>query len=71
MSKKKDSNSKHFFNYKDMKYSKWEEDNFKNEDKQMRSVWAITTPKPFEKIYGKQSFTKTIRSLEKNYNCLY
>ncbi|WJG70436.1 DNA-methyltransferase [Spiroplasma ixodetis] len=62
---KKDSNSKHVFNYKDMKYSKWEEDNFKNEDKQMRSVWAITTPKPFEKNYGKHPSQKPLDLLKR------
>lgn len=57
---KKDSKAKHVFNYNDMKYSKWEADNFKNENKQMRSVWSITTPKRAEKIYGKHPSQKPL-----------
>ncbi|WP_425381840.1 DNA-methyltransferase [Spiroplasma endosymbiont of Polydrusus pterygomalis] len=62
---KKNSKSKHIFNYKDMKYSKWEEDNFKNENKQMRSVWGISTPKPNEKLYGKHPSQKPLDLLKR------
>lgn len=62
---KKDVNSKHIFNYKDMKHSKWEEDKFKNENKQMRSVWAISTPKSIEKIYGKHPSQKPLELLKR------
>lgn len=62
---KKDNKAKHIFNYKDMKYSKWEADNFKNENKQMRSVWTITTPKREEKIYGKHPSQKPLNLLKR------
>lgn len=46
-----------------MKYLKWETDNFKNENKQMRSVWTITTPKWEEKNYGKHPSQKALTKL--------
>lgn len=62
---KKDKNHKHYFNYELMKYSDYEEDFFKNKDKQMRSVWAITTPKNSEKIYGKHPTQKPVELLSR------
>lgn len=61
----KNKKSKHVFNYKDMKYSKWEEDVFKKEDKQMRSVWSIPTPGPKEKVHGKHPTQKPLALLER------
>lgn len=50
---------KHVFNYEAMKYSDWHKtDKIKNEDKQMRSVWSITTPKKSEKKWGKHPTQK-------------
>lgn len=62
---KKDKNHKHYFNYELMKHSDYEEDFFKNKDKQMRSVWAITTPKNSEKIYGKHPTQKPVELLSR------
>lgn len=48
-----------------MKYNKWEEDVFKKEDKQMRSVWCIPTPGPREKKHGKHPTQKPLALLER------
>ena len=61
----KDKKSKHTFNYETMKYSKWEQDVFKKEDKQMRSVWCIPTPGPSEKKFGKHPTQKPLALLER------
>ncbi len=56
---KKDKKAKHTFNYELMKNGDWHKDDFiKKANKQMRSVWAITTPKPFEKKFGKHPTQK-------------
>jgi site-specific DNA-methyltransferase (adenine-specific) len=57
--------TKHTFNYEDMKYSKWEEDVFKKEAKQMRSVWCIPTPGAKEKVHGKHPTQKPLALLER------
>lgn len=61
----KNQKSKHTFNYEAMKYNKWEEDVFKKEDKQMRSVWCIPTPGPSEKKSGKHPTQKPLALLER------
>ncbi len=61
----KNAKTKHVFNYKDLKYNRWEDDVFKKEDKQMRSVWSIPTPGPREKQYGKHPTQKPIALLER------
>lgn len=61
----KDSKSKHTFNYEAMKYNRWEDDVFKKEEKQMRSVWCIPTPGPSEKKNGKHPTQKPIALLER------
>lgn len=61
----KNQKSKHTFNYKAMKYNKWEDDVFKKEDKQMRSVWSIPTPGPSEKKFGKHPTQKPLALLER------
>jgi site-specific DNA-methyltransferase (adenine-specific) len=61
----KNEKSKHTFNYKLMKYNKWEDDVFKKEDKQMRSVWSIPTPGPSEKKAGKHPTQKPLALLER------
>ena len=55
---RKDKKSKHFFNYDLVKTENWGGDFLKKENKQMRSVWAITTPKSGEKKHGKHPTQK-------------
>lgn len=55
---RKSKNSKHTFNYELMKNGLWKDDIIKKPGLQMRSVWAIGTPKPFEKIFGKHPTQK-------------
>ena len=54
----KDKKSKHIFNYEAMKNGIWKDDFIKKYGKQMRSVWAINTPKKGEKQYGKHPTQK-------------
>ena len=60
---KKDKNTKHIFNYKEMKNGIFAEDKLKNQDKQMRSVWSISTPAGREKEFGKHPTQKPINLL--------
>ena len=62
---KKDKSAKHTFHYKLMKQFKSKEDFIKKEDRQMRSIWAINTPAPKEKIYGKHPTQKPLALLER------
>lgn len=63
---RKDPKAKHTFNYQDMKNGDWHiTDYLKREGKQMRSVWAVGTPKPGEKIYGKHPTQKPLSLLER------
>lgn len=62
---RKDKNAKHCFNYEIIKNNKWNGDFLKNPGKQMRSVWAITTPKNGEKKYGKHPTQKPLDLLER------
>ncbi len=55
---RKDKKAKHTFNYDLVKNGDWEGDFIKKPHKQMRSVWAITTPKSGEKKYGKHPTQK-------------
>lgn len=55
---RKSKEAKHYFNYKLMKEGNWPGDFLKNSGKQMRSVWAIRTPKVIEKIFGKHPTQK-------------
>jgi len=66
---RKDKKAKHTFNYDWMKNKEWPNDFFKNEGKQMRSVWhipdsesiwSIGTPKKEEKIFGKHPTQKPL-----------
>jgi len=61
----KDKNSKHTFNYKEMKNGSWPEDFIKKPNKQMRSVWAINTPQPWEKKFGKHPTQKPFDLLKR------
>lgn len=62
---RKDPNAKHTFNYKLMKTGDWNGDFIKNPGKQMRSVWAVGTPKSEEKKFGKHPTQKPISLLER------
>ena len=55
---RKDKKAKHTFNYSSMKNGSWPEDFLKKPNLQMRSVWAINTPKATEKIFGKHPTQK-------------
>lgn len=62
---KKDKSAKHYFDYAAMKASKFEDDIFKKEGKQARSVWAIPTPGAKEKTFGKHPTQKPAALLER------
>ncbi len=62
---RKDPKEKHTFNYREMKHGHWNGDFLKNPGKQMRSVWAIGTPKPEEKIFSKHPTQKPLALLER------
>ena len=55
---RKDKKSKHIFNYNLMKNGEWPADFIKKPNLQMRSVWAIGTPKSIEKRFGKHPTQK-------------
>jgi len=62
---RKDKKAKHCFNYKAMKFGDFSSDVIKKPEKQMRSVWAISTPKPKEKQWGKHPTQKPEALLER------
>jgi site-specific DNA-methyltransferase (adenine-specific) len=62
---RKDKKAKHYFNYRLVKDRNWGEDFIKKPNKQMRSVWAIATPKNGEKRYGKHPTQKPEALLER------
>lgn len=62
---RKEKNAKHTFNYEDMKNGNFLKDFLKKEKMQMRSVWAIGTPTPSEKTFGKHTTQKPINLLER------
>lgn len=55
---KKSKKAKHKFNYKLMKEGEWLGDFLKKPSTQMRSVWAIGTPRSSEKVFGKHPTQK-------------
>jgi site-specific DNA-methyltransferase (adenine-specific) len=55
---RKEKFAKHTFNYTAMKDGQWNGDFLKKPSMQMRSVWAIGTPKPDEKKFGKHPTQK-------------
>jgi site-specific DNA-methyltransferase (adenine-specific) len=55
---RKEKKAKHIFNYDLMKNGNWPEDQLKKPGLQMRSVWAMGTPKPVEKKFGKHPTQK-------------
>ena len=62
---RKNKKAKHYFNYNLVKNGNWNGDIIKKPNKQMRSVWAITTPKNEEKKYGKHPTQKPEALLER------
>lgn len=62
---RKEKKAKHVFNYDDMREGDWQGDFMKVPNKQMRSVWAINTPKPWEKKFGKHPTQKPLDLLER------
>lgn len=62
---RKQKKAKHKFNYTEMKEGYWPEDSLKKKDKQMRSVWSISTPKPIEKKFGKHPTQKPFNLLKR------
>ena len=62
---RKDKKAKHTFNYEKMRNSEWSEDFIKKPNSQMRSVWAMNTPKPIEKRFGKHPTQKPIDLLRR------
>ncbi len=62
---RKELKGKHTFNYKLMRKGDWNGDFLKNPGKQMRSVWAIGTPKTFEKTFGKHPTQKPYALLKR------
>ncbi len=62
---RKSKKSKHYFDYPTVRDRHWENDFIKKPNKQMRSVWAINTPKPQEKIHGKHPAQKPEALLER------
>ena len=55
---RRERNAKHIFNYELMKTGRWQDDFIKKPNSQMRSVWAIGTPKTVEKRFGKHPTQK-------------
>lgn len=71
---RKSKKHKHVFNYKDVKNGDWPDDFFKNEGKQMRSVWHVPhdesvwvlgTTKKTEKEFGRHPTQKPVALLER------
>ena len=62
---RKTKKGKHTFNYELVKRRSWHDDMLKKPDRQMRSVWAIGTPKGAEKRYGKHPTQKPEALLER------
>jgi len=62
---RKEKNAKHVFNYELMKGGDWRDDSLKKPGLQMRSVWQIGTPKPYEKKYGKHPTQKPLELLRR------
>jgi len=62
---RKEKKASHTFNYDHMREGDWPGDFIKVPEKQMRSVWAINTPKPWEKKYGKHPTQKPLDLLER------
>ncbi|MDD4352060.1 MAG: site-specific DNA-methyltransferase [Candidatus Gracilibacteria bacterium] len=62
---RKEKKAKHTFNYDLMKNGDWPEDQLKKPGLQMRSVWAMGTPKKEEKKFGKHPTQKPLDLLKR------
>lgn len=62
---RKDKKSKHIFNYDAMKNGDFPQDFIKKPHTQMRSVWAIGTPKASEKTFGRHPTQKPLDLLRR------
>lgn len=62
---RKNQKSKHTFNYEAMKNGDFPQDFIKKPSTQMRSVWAIGTPKASEKKFGKHPTQKPLDLLRR------
>jgi site-specific DNA-methyltransferase (adenine-specific) len=62
---RKDKKAKHTFNYEEMREGRFPDDPLKKPGKQMRSVWAISTPRPEEKRFGKHPTQKPVALLDR------
>lgn len=62
---RKEKKAKHKFNYNEMKNGQWPEDQLKKPGLQMRSVWSMGTPKPYEKKFGKHPTQKPLDLLKR------
>ncbi len=62
---RKEKKAKHHFDYDLMKEGEWKEDFLKKPGLQMRSVWALGTPKPAEKKFGKHPTQKPLELLRR------
>lgn len=62
---RKSKTARHYFDYSAMKSTKSEEDIFKKENKQMRSIWSFSAPCKAEKKFGKHPAQKPVALLER------
>lgn len=62
---RKDKKAKHTFNYDVVKNNDWPKDFLKKKGCQMRSVWAIYTPRKEEKVFGKHPTQKSLELLNR------
>lgn len=62
---RKHKKASHTFNYDLMKNGNWPEDALKKPNLQMRSVWAMGTPRPEEKKFGKHPTQKPLALLNR------
>jgi site-specific DNA-methyltransferase (adenine-specific) len=62
---KKNKKAKHTFNYSLLKEGSYPKDKLKNPNKQMRSVWSISTPSAKEKTHGKHPTQKPLELLNR------
>lgn len=62
---RKEKKAKHIFNYDIMKNGSFPKDFIKKPEKQMRSVWSITTPQNGEKVHGKHPTQKPLALLDR------
>lgn len=62
---RKSKKARHVFNYEEVRNREWAGDFLKKDGKQMRSVWAISTPKRYEKLHGKHPTQKPLALLER------